>query len=213
MDYRSSKEISKQYGERNDCAVHAISLSTGVPYDEVWTQLALMGRRTGKGTERYMTYEVIRKLGFELVNLTATHRPRLVKQLANYLHTGKFMVFVSRHVLAVIDGKVEDWSDGRGHQILDIFMVVPKGSDYTIPEPQIKKPAAPKPGTKRHTIHERANNAWRQYGRPTCPLSIQRVRDKAMFELEYHCGIPRSTSSNELGVWQEHFLPIEEIVK
>ena len=40
-----------------------------------------------------------------------------VNQAPNYLLKGKYLLFVSGHVLAMVDGEVLDWTQGRRHQV------------------------------------------------------------------------------------------------
>jgi hypothetical protein len=49
--------------------------------------------------------------------ITAARDPNLAK--------GRYICMVRGHVAAVVDGQVIDWSDGRRHQVKEVYEVVP----------------------------------------------------------------------------------------
>lgn len=141
-------------GERNDCAVKAITLTTGLPYRQVHEALRLAGRRNRCGTYIYQSDRAIEALGFEM--RAVRFHPCTTRTVAHQLpKTGRFMVRVSRHALAVVDGKVCDWTDGRLKRVKEIYEIVRVGAPA--PKPVIQaiptvKPAAPIAPTQKVVI-------------------------------------------------------------
>lgn len=132
--------MSWRLGERNDCAVRAISIACKVPYTKVHEMLAARGRKTGKGTFRYDTMAVINQLGYHAKyiyaddmlatypnggkgykNITSHHPERLPGVWKN----GKtYLFFTKGHALAVVDGLNHDWSKGKSLRVTSIVEIV-----------------------------------------------------------------------------------------
>ena len=110
-------------GETGDCVVRAIAIATELPYQEVYdsiNELAL-GERTGtrkrgKSNARLGVYKgTIRKymeaLGWEWTPTMQIGSGCQVHLRADELPTGRLVVNVSKHSVAVIDGVVHDTHD------------------------------------------------------------------------------------------------------
>jgi len=130
--HRLSIEAHK-IGERNDCAVKAIAIACGVPYAEVHALLKRLGRQEGKGTPVPISRQAIKQLGFRirewsvgeywrkistypsphhrLRSITTHHLRRFPEAWAD-CHPNMIWV-TARHMLAVKDGTVRDWSINR----------------------------------------------------------------------------------------------------
>lgn len=117
---------SKQIGERNDCTVKAIAIAGGFPYLQVHEVLALNGRYRGHGCPRSVWEASMTQLG-----LTWTEtRPRqpsgsryTMKTIARAFPRGRHIVQVNGHVAALVDGKVEDWTDGRQYRVHRVLSI------------------------------------------------------------------------------------------
>lgn len=143
--YSTADQLSKELNEKNDCAVRAVSIACETDYRSVHTLMTAHGRRHRCGTNfETTTKAVISALDYDAVDITSRVRGKTVKTVARELHNGRFLVRVSRHILAVVDGKVEDWTDGRQHRVKQVLKVVKKPSLVAPPrEPVLPRPAAP----------------------------------------------------------------------
>jgi hypothetical protein len=93
--------------------------------------MKIAGRETRKGTFPVMYHAVIRSLGFAIKRLTTP--AKTVASLAQYCDPKKrYMCQVRGHVLAVVNGKVEDWSEGRRFGIKQVWEIVPTVSKNAI---------------------------------------------------------------------------------
>jgi len=127
-------------GERNDCAVKAIVLATGVSYEVARAALAVRGRKTGHGAWPSDINAVIRSFGFRLdfvmqsefirayplphrhvASCVTTHHPR---RFAKVWPKGTFLIYTRGHVLTCIDGVVHDWTINKAKRVTEIFRVV-----------------------------------------------------------------------------------------
>ena len=141
-------QINKQcYGlnECNDCAIKAIALTTGLSYLDVHKEFRNRGRKNGRRVYDPMLNQVIKNLGFD--NSIRFEKPKIiealqkasgktrkkctVKDLEQYPEILKIigiqdcncLVFIRGHVAALIDNKIEDWSQNRNHTIKYIEVV------------------------------------------------------------------------------------------
>src|SRR5690606_24444947 len=84
------------------------------------------------------------------------------------------LVLVSKHILAVKNGVVEDFTSGRRHRILSIWEIIPtEDSVYSLPVNII--PSITKPKTREYTyalIHQKTQEVYKKYKR--FPTSIHR---------------------------------------
>lgn len=109
-------------GEARDCVVRAIAIATGRPYADVYADLSkrTRERRAGGikcGPRSGIPTTVVRKffseLGWEWVPLMRVGSGCTTHLDASELPSGRFVVSLSKHVAAVIDGVVYDTHDPR----------------------------------------------------------------------------------------------------
>ena len=198
ISYTSTKEASSRMNESRDCAVKAISIATGTDYVQVHAMLKAAGRRNRCGTYRHQTDKVIKKLGYEQVDITRQTCGRTVRTIASELQDGNYLVFVSGHVLCIKHGIAEDWTAGRQHRVKEVMKIVQTSS---IEEP---KTVAPAPAQARmsvkYRIYTAADQAWASIGSPRNEKLVRRMRIQLMASLEQQ-GIKRTTASSTLGTW------------
>lgn len=211
QNFATVKTESDRIGERNDCAVKAVSISTGVPYALTHAAFKRNGRRNRCGTQRHITMNVIDQLGFKVVPVYP--QGRTVKTVARELVGGDFLVTVRGHILAVKNGKVEDWTDGRQHRVREVYKVLPKHQEPAPvapvarpqvrpqPRPVVVTPAAHR-GSVAATIFAIADRMWADAGKPTELRTLLNLRKQMMNAMEAQ-GIKRTTASTTLGQWQK----------
>jgi len=126
MTYKELLNFSKEMREHNDCAVKAVTLVTGIHYVDVHGMMERLGRKRRKGTPDWITKEVLSQLGFMRIIIPVT--AKTVRTLGRDFHKrkGTYLVWVRGHVLAMIDGVVQDWTDNRLHRIRRVELVVSK---------------------------------------------------------------------------------------
>jgi hypothetical protein len=134
--FKSLDNRSDERGEKRDCAVKAVALICGVDYDTAHATLAKHGRIEGRGTHMNITEAACAELGHPLVqvpflriirqypgqgpnlqNVTSHHMRRYPLV---WMNAPDFLMRTRSHILAVMGGKVLDWSVNnalRAHSI------------------------------------------------------------------------------------------------
>ena len=122
--FDSVKRVATEhFNEHNDCAVKAVCLATRTPYDKVHRLFLDAGRRYRGRTKDEYTFTVLRSLGVHLME-HREYMPNTVKECERDLHFGKsYLIWTYGHVLAMINGVVQDWTNGRRHRPKKIYMV------------------------------------------------------------------------------------------
>lgn len=123
-DFKTLATYAKACGENRCCAPIAIALVTGKSFDTVRGWLSKLGRRRGKGTPRWMTYHALKSNGYTLRRCTRLEKQyRTVRTLERGCGRRTLLVFTRGHVLAIVNGKVQDWTKERLHRIQEIYIV------------------------------------------------------------------------------------------
>lgn len=144
ITFQEVQRESQAIGETNDCTVKAVSIACQVPYSEAHQYLKSLGRKNRRGHHWQANgigyAEALHKIGVEGVEVG--FRSKTVKTLARELTKGHYMVKVKGHVLAIVDGKVEDWTEGRQHRVLKV-MRIKNPRLQKVEEPLVISPVAP----------------------------------------------------------------------
>lgn len=131
--YEQRVAASGKMGETNDCSVKAVSIACRVPYNVAHDVLRKMGRKHGRGVRMV-------QIGAAMLELDCTFgtekHPRqsngsrwTAASIGRGYPRGYFIVEFRGHVAAMINGVVQDWTDGRRHQVTGVYRVtVPRGS-------------------------------------------------------------------------------------
>lgn len=125
IDVISERDAVGLRHERRDCTVVALALVTGQSYVAAHEVLASRyGRKDGHGLAFSGLFvhptdsSPVSHFGFswepvplsDLMLANGGHRPTTCK-IHKFLHPqGRFLIFVRRHVLAAVNGRVRDWS-------------------------------------------------------------------------------------------------------
>ena len=125
VTYPDHPHLAKDLKETNDCFVRALAIAAGITYTEAHgIASAEFGRKDRKGTKgvRGTIHQLNQRnhlahLGLEIqrVNHTYVNRKGQVNGLNirgfyNRYRKGHYLVLVSGHALAIIDGQIQDWS-------------------------------------------------------------------------------------------------------
>ena len=106
FDKVDAKTIREAAGvkECSDCTVRATAAAFGIPYTDAHQKLAAVGRKNRHGVQFKKIYK---QLGLQFHQRWYKGCP-VEKVLRTLPPTGRFVVRVTRHVFAVVDGKVID---------------------------------------------------------------------------------------------------------
>ncbi|MCK4870780.1 MAG: hypothetical protein KAS93_06695 [Gammaproteobacteria bacterium] len=136
--YTKIKRSRLAKNDNNNCSVIATSIACRVSYFKAHAACANFGRKDGHGMNNMNILLAAKQLGVELTPVTNRNGKPLLqkngskftpKTIGKRLKSGYFLAFVHAHVFAVVNGEVEDWTDGRAHHIYEVWRVsVPKGS-------------------------------------------------------------------------------------
>ena len=107
-------------GKTSDCVVRAIAIATGLPYREVYTNISfaasLERRKKGRSSPRTGVHKATTRRFLEAMGWLWTPTMQIgsgckVHLADGELPTGRLIVSVSRHLVAVIDGVIHDTGD------------------------------------------------------------------------------------------------------
>ena len=151
LTFADTETASRAKGENNDCAVKAAAIAANIDYDTVHKAFAANGRRKGRGTYDHTFIAALSDLGIEYEVSNPRKRDGgqyTCKTIGRALGKGRHIVFVRRHALAVVDGKVEDWSANRAKRVTRVW-TIKNPQNVTVPakvepaKPEPAKPATP----------------------------------------------------------------------
>ena len=126
--YQELRECASKMNEKNDCAVKAISIVARVSYFKAHEALTAHGRLPRKGTTfKTQTVPALASLGIEITQVKRDRQPSgsryTPKTIGQKLKKGYYLCRCKGHIFAVVNGVVEDWTDGRQHRINQIWKV------------------------------------------------------------------------------------------
>jgi len=101
-------------GVTGDCVVRAIAIASGKPYKEVYQAISAIvgkGRSPRDGAFRKEFHPYILSLGFTWVPTMKVGQGCTVHLRSDELPSGRLIVRVSKHIAAVVDGKLRDNHD------------------------------------------------------------------------------------------------------
>jgi len=113
----------KYYKDRNFCTVVALAVTCQQAFGKCYHTMKRLGRKDGHGA--FGVLDGVKILGYNATRID--HElvyNRQVKTVTKLLPaTGHYMVFVRGHVLAVRNGQVIDWTEGRAHRIMSVWKI------------------------------------------------------------------------------------------
>ena len=105
-------------GEADDCVCRSIAIATGLPYREVYALINAQSAKRGKkissareGVYKKDWRKIIEGLGWRWHPTMAIGKGCTMHLREGELPDGKLIVFVSKHLTAVINGVVHDTSN------------------------------------------------------------------------------------------------------
>lgn len=128
MNYYKADKASTRVCETNDCGVKAVSILCDVPYHVAHRAMKKQGRKDRKGSSYYGIGRAIQSLGFHTALIDVSAKTMATISRDPEVQQGYYAVFVKQHIASVVNGKVEDWTQGRRHKIIQVLKVTPSVS-------------------------------------------------------------------------------------
>lgn len=102
---------SKRPKQRDDCAVVAYAIATGVSYDTAYDRYARAGRKSSRSTPHAITEDLLAAEGWHCMTFPAVKGERRMNPptFLRLFSEGTFIVATAKHLTAVVDGR---WHDG-----------------------------------------------------------------------------------------------------
>lgn len=109
-------------GERNDCAVIALSIACGVPYDKAYAALKKHGRK-----DRGLSYDdqikgALRDLGWAIIKEIPVTGVS-TKTIEKHQFGQRCLVSSTKHISAMVDGTHHDWSAGSRKRVRCVYVI------------------------------------------------------------------------------------------
>ena len=145
--------LASANGENNVCTVIATAVATGTDYHQahkLWADHGHRRRNRGAYFARYAP-TIFRMLGYKMTRVQDP-RVKTPKTAAKYLTKGTYCCLVRGHVFTMVDGKIEDWTEGRQNRIKTIYRVEPEGSAEPVEVPTLSDTVRPQPRSPRTQI-------------------------------------------------------------
>jgi len=126
MEYQAYKDLAKvghtYYSDTNFCTVIAVATVCNMSFGKARIKMEKAGRKHKNGAYTHQYHEVIKRRGFKLeaIDGFVGHH---VNTMGRKLGKGTFLVQVAGHVLAVVDGVVNDWSAERKLRVKTVYKV------------------------------------------------------------------------------------------
>ena len=123
--YQKMLEASDEMQETNDCAVITLAIVTGLTYGTAHKLLEQTGRKARSITHRGNINNVLDFLDFKAQDVTKQYRTlgaKTIRTLGRVManRKGIYLAYTHDHILAVKDGVIHDWLDGRLHRIVTL---------------------------------------------------------------------------------------------
>jgi len=129
VSYASCHAISKSLNETKDCTVKALAITAGIDYNQARMIMRMVGRKPGKGLRTKSTRDTIKTMQLavrvtgRIVDSPCFPEGLTMNTVGERYSTGRYLVFTRGHVAALVDGKVEDWTDGRRNRVKFLMKV------------------------------------------------------------------------------------------
>ena len=118
-------DASAERKEHNDCAVRAVTIVTGLDYQTVHAAFIEAGRKPRKGTPRGVTREACKRLGYQWEPVQVRAKTAITAERDPVLRSGRFVVGMTRHLAAMVDGQLIDHTKGKRKRINGAYTLTP----------------------------------------------------------------------------------------
>lgn len=116
--------------ERNDCAVRAVAIVTGLDYEVVHEAYRKRGRKRRCGAYTRVTMDVLKDLGFTCKEIKVKAKTlRTLQQSRELPLWGTFLVRTTKHLTGVVDRAFLDWATTTVKRVRQVWCVTPLATD------------------------------------------------------------------------------------
>lgn len=128
ITYQEIKDTPAYKEDTRACSVVALSIAAQVSYPFAQGVAKSVGRKEHRGMKIPQIHRALARLG-KAVTLVYQRQYRYQKAFTLATVTrripreGTFLVYTRSHVATVVNGKLEDWSEGRKHRVTSIYRV------------------------------------------------------------------------------------------
>jgi len=120
----------KKNNETNDCSVIATSIVARATYKAAHEACHASGRQARRGLCQHGIVHAVRSFGMTVERISNPRQKNgskfTPKTIGSKFKRGYYICFVNNHVFALVNGDVEDWTQGRQHHITDVYKVIRK---------------------------------------------------------------------------------------
>lgn len=135
FDYAYLRSVGNAMGETRDCAVIALAVVTGEGYPKIHEMLRKAGRRARCGTQWNHSRLVLKQLNLQAQEITHFYEGASIRSIAPQLpDRGNFLIRTHKHLAAVKDGVIQDWSEEKKLYVQGIYKVTDIEDTMAMPE-------------------------------------------------------------------------------
>jgi len=123
--YQKMLQASDEAQETNDCTVISLAIVTGLTYTTAHKLLEQTGRKARTITHRGHIRNALDFLDIKTRDVTKQCRTlgaKTIRTLGRVMvgREGIYLAYTHNHILAVKDGVIHDWLDGRLHRVVTV---------------------------------------------------------------------------------------------
>ena len=124
--YQKMEKASDRKQEKNDCAVKALAIATGLTYKDAHTLFEQLGRKPRSATLPRLTEAALKLLRIKTRDVTAHYKYALgaktIRTLSRVMvdRSGVYLAYTHDHIVAIKDGVVHCWSHDYLYRVLKV---------------------------------------------------------------------------------------------
>lgn len=116
--YHSIREKGTELGESNCCAVIALAVVLDLTFEQSWSLLKQVGRKSNSGTQTHQIKAALHHVGVKWKPVSVS-----AKTVKSFSYRGKFLITTCNHALAHQYGETLDHSAGTKRRIEQVFKI------------------------------------------------------------------------------------------
>ena len=128
MNYAKAVIKANEARENNDCGVKAVAIACDVAYIVAKKALEKQGRIARKGASLGSILDAFKALGFKAERVELKAKTVTGLESDPTVKAGHYVALVRGHILAIKNGSVEDWTEGRKHRIVLAYKITPNAT-------------------------------------------------------------------------------------
>tara|TARA_R100001163_G_C4884513_1_gene80350 strand:- start:47 stop:496 length:450 start_codon:yes stop_codon:yes gene_type:complete len=120
MDYKQIRKTKEFQDDNNCCVPVAFSIAFDVPFAKMQKEFFKLGRRRYSGTRGDIWVPYLYKCGKiynKEVKQVIKYKGMTINNFYEFYPSGVYIAGVNGHLLTIVDGVAEDWTENRFHRI------------------------------------------------------------------------------------------------